>query len=193
MITLARTKEFEVNEVLDKAIQLFWMQGYEKTSMQDLVDFMGIHRRSIYDTFGDKHVLYMKALQRYESTQYKKMRFLVEKQEPVRELIRQFLESSMRKEGEPQGCFIVNSGVELGVLDPEVASLVENSYSKTEKLLYDLVQTGQQRGELRASLEPQAISHYLMNAWLGLRTMVKTATDQGKLTSIIHTILNTLD
>ncbi|MNO93870.1 HTH-type transcriptional repressor ComR [compost metagenome] len=193
MITLARNKEFEINEVLDKAIQLFWMQGYEKTSMQDLVDFMGIHRRSIYDTFGDKHALYLKALQRYESTQNKKMRFLVEKQEPVKELIRQFLESSIRKEGEPQGCFIVNSGVELGVLDPEVASFVEDSYSKTEQLLYNLVQIGQQKGELRATLEPEAISHYLMNAWLGLRTMVKTATDQGKLTSIIHTTLNTLD
>ncbi|MEC0134177.1 MULTISPECIES: TetR/AcrR family transcriptional regulator [Paenibacillus] len=190
---MARSKEFEINEVLDKAIQLFWMQGYEKTSMQDLVDCMGIHRRSIYDTFGDKHALYLTALQRYESTQNKKMRFLVEKQEPVKEIIRQFLESSMRSEGEPQGCFIVNSGVELGVLDPEVASFVENSYSKTEKLLYDLVQTGQQRGELRISLEPEAISHYLMNAWLGLRTMVKTATDHKKLTSIIHTILITLD
>ncbi|MEK3687019.1 TetR/AcrR family transcriptional regulator [Paenibacillus sp. FSL R10-2736] len=100
-------------------------QGYEKTSMQDLVDFMGIHRRSIYDTFGDKHALYMKALMRYESTQNKKLRLLVERQE--------------------------------------------------------------------ASLEPEAISHYLMNAWLGLRTMVKTATEQRKLTSIIHTILNTLD
>ncbi|WP_342424005.1 TetR family transcriptional regulator C-terminal domain-containing protein [Paenibacillus sp. FSL E2-0178] len=154
---------------------------------------MGIHRRSIYDTFGDKHALYMKALKRYESTQNKKIRFLVEKQEPVKELIRRFLESSIEKDGEPLGCFIVNSGVELGVLDPEVASLVEDSYLNTEKLLYHLVQTGQQRGELRASLEPEAISHYLMNAWLGLRAMVKTATEQRKLTSIIHTILNTLD
>ncbi|MFD1773989.1 TetR/AcrR family transcriptional regulator [Paenibacillus rhizophilus] len=190
---MARPKEFEINEVLDKAIQLFWVQGYEKTSMQDLVDYMGIHRRSIYDTFGDKHTLYMKALQRYESTQNKKMRFLVDKQEPVKELIRQFLESSIRKEGEPQGCLIVNSGVELGVLDPEVASLVEDSYSKMEELLYDLVKTGQQRGELKASLEPEAASQYLLNAWLGLRTMVKTATDQRKLSNIIQTILNTLD
>lgn len=190
---MARSKEFEMNEVLDKAIQLFWMQGYEKTSIQDLVDSMGIHRRSIYDTFGDKHALYLKALQRYESIQNKKMRLLVEKKEPVKELIRQFLESSVRKEAEPQGCFIVNSGVELGILDPEVAAFVEDSYSKTEKLLYDLVLAGQQKGELKTSLDPEAISQYLMNAWLGLRTMVKTASDQGKLTNIILTILNTLD
>lgn len=72
---MARSKEFEVNEVLDKAIQLFWTQGYEKTSMQDLVEFMGIHRRSIYDTFGDKHALFMKALERYETKQTNKMSF----------------------------------------------------------------------------------------------------------------------
>ena len=52
---MARSKEFEENEVLDKAMKLFWEQGYEKTSMTDLVEHMGIHRRSLYDTFGDKH------------------------------------------------------------------------------------------------------------------------------------------
>ncbi|SFE23998.1 transcriptional regulator, TetR family [Paenibacillus algorifonticola] len=189
---MARYKEFEVNEVLDKAIQLFWMQGYEKTSMQGLVDFMGIHRRSIYDTFGDKHALFMKALQRYEAIQNKKMRLLVEKQEPVKELIRQFFESSLEKEGEPQGCFIVNSGVELGLLDPEVSSLVEDSYSKMEKLLYNLILIGQQTGEIEAHLDPEALSHFFMNVWLGLRTMVKTATDKGKLSGIIHTSLSIL-
>ncbi|MEJ1318421.1 helix-turn-helix domain-containing protein [Latilactobacillus sakei] len=50
-----RTKEFETTAVLDKAMLVFWRQGYEQTSMQNLVDEMGIHRRSIYDTFGDKH------------------------------------------------------------------------------------------------------------------------------------------
>ena len=88
---MARSKEFEVNEVLDKAIQLFWAQGYEKTSMHELVNFMGIHRRSIYDTFGDKHALFMKALERYEAKQTNKIKFLVEKQKPIKELIRECL------------------------------------------------------------------------------------------------------
>ncbi|MGO2638704.1 MAG: TetR/AcrR family transcriptional regulator, partial [Enterococcus viikkiensis] len=59
---MARVKEFDETEVLTKAMQLFWQQGYEKTSMQELVDVMGIHRRSIYDTFGDKHQLFLKSL-----------------------------------------------------------------------------------------------------------------------------------
>ncbi|MGG1615685.1 TetR/AcrR family transcriptional regulator [Paenibacillus sp. NRS-1782] len=190
---MARYKEFEVNEVLDKAIQLFWMQGYEKTSMQELVDFMGIHRKSIYDTFGDKHALFINALKRYEAIQNNKMRLLVDKQEPVKELIRQFFETTLQKKGDPQGCFIVNSGVELGLLDPEVASLVEDSYSKTEKLLYNLILIGQQTGEFEAQLDPEALSHYFMNAWLGLRTLVKTATNQEKLSGIINTTLSILD
>ncbi|MHA6530527.1 TetR/AcrR family transcriptional regulator [Paenibacillus sp. BAC0078] len=189
---MARHKEFEVNEVLDKAIHLFWVQGYEKTSMQELVEYMGIHRRSIYDTFGDKHALFMSALKRYEAIQNKKMRILVEKQEPVKELLRYFLETTLEKKGDPQGCFIVNSGVELGLLDQEVSSFVEDSYSKTEKLLYNLILVGQQNGELEAKLDPEALSHYFMNAWLGLRTMVKTATNQEKLSGIINTTLSIL-
>ncbi|MEK3850189.1 TetR family transcriptional regulator [Paenibacillus peoriae] len=190
---MARSKEFEVNEVLDKAIHLFWAQGYEKTSMQDLVEFMGIHRRSIYDTFGDKHALFMKALERYETKQTSKMRFLIEKQKPIKELIRELFEATVRNEGEPLGCFLVNSGVELGVLDPEVASLVDESYSRTEELLTNLVLKGQQSGEFKADLDTVVISHYLMNAWLGLRTLVKTTTDQQKLKNIIDMTLTALD
>jgi TetR/AcrR family transcriptional repressor of nem operon len=192
-MTMARSKEFEVNEVLDKAIQLFWAQGYEKTSMHELVNFMGIHRRSIYDTFGDKHALFMKALERYEAKQTNKMKFLVEKRKPIKELIRELLESTLRNEGEPLGCFLVNSGVELGVLDPEVASLVDESYSRAEELLTNLVLEGQQTGEIKADFEPKVISHYLMNAWLGLRTLVKTTTDQQKLKNIIDMTLSALN
>lgn len=62
---MARIKEFDEDVVLLKAMRLFWEQGYEKTSMQDLVTHMGVHKRSMYDTFGDKHTLYIKALKRY--------------------------------------------------------------------------------------------------------------------------------
>ena len=56
---MGRNKEFEEEAVLQKAMELFWKQGYEKTSMSDLVEHMGIHRKSLYDTFGDKHSLYL--------------------------------------------------------------------------------------------------------------------------------------
>ncbi|MBT2283354.1 TetR/AcrR family transcriptional regulator [Paenibacillus polymyxa] len=190
---MARSKEFEVHEVLDKAIHLFWTQGYEKTSMQELVELMGIHRKSIYDTFGDKRSLFMRALERYEMQQSSYVRLLIEKDIPIKQLIREMLELTVRCEGQPIGCFMVNSGVELGVLDPEVSSLVDENYMRTEELLASLILKGQQTGEIKADLDPTMNSQYLMNAWLGLRTMVKTTTDKQKLTNIIDISVSILD
>ena len=64
---MTRSKEFVESEVLLKAMHLFWEKGYEKSSLQDLVQHMGVHRRSMYDTFGDKHSLFMKTLELYEN------------------------------------------------------------------------------------------------------------------------------
>ncbi|MHA7963377.1 TetR/AcrR family transcriptional regulator [Paenibacillus sp. CAU 1782] len=190
---MARSKEFEVDVALDKAMHLFWTQGYEKTSMQDLVDCMGIHRKSIYDTFGDKHTLFMKALERYEMNQTRRIQLLLKKEKPIKQLIRDIFESTVINNGGPLGCFLVNSGVELGVLDPEVSSLVGNSYTRTEEFLSALVLEGQQTGEIKADLDPVVISQYLMNSWLGLRALVKTTTDQQKLTNIIDMSLSVLN
>src|SRR5262245_10373536 len=95
---MARSKEFEINEVLDKAINLFWRQGYEKTSIQDLVDGMGIHRRSLYDTFGDKHQLFMDALNRYNAMTSSKITKRIERSASVKQAIRQLFEMTISLE-----------------------------------------------------------------------------------------------
>ena len=65
---MARTKEFDPGAVLDAALELFWLRGYEATSMADLVDHLGVGRASIYATYRSKHDLYLKALDRYVRT-----------------------------------------------------------------------------------------------------------------------------
>ena len=64
---MARPKEFDQDKALDKAMTLFWQKGYEATSIQDLVDHLGIGRRSLYDTFKSKHDLFIAALDRYQA------------------------------------------------------------------------------------------------------------------------------
>ena len=64
---MARTKEFNPEKSLDAAVEVFWEQGYEHTSLDALMDKMGIARQSLYDTFGDKRALYLKALERRHS------------------------------------------------------------------------------------------------------------------------------
>src|SRR5437588_10770448 len=63
---MARPKTFDRTEMLDRAMELFWYRGYEATSIHDLLEHLEISRQSLYDTFGDKHALFLEALKRYE-------------------------------------------------------------------------------------------------------------------------------
>lgn len=190
---MARPKEFEINEVLDRALLLFWEQGYEKTSMQELVDTMGIHRKSIYDTFGDKHALFIQALQLYIKRQSEHLKKPALAEQSVKEIIRQALDVKKSNDETPIGCFMVNTGVELGTLDPLSASLVQDGYGKIEEFFRHLIEYGQERGELNATLDATMLSHYLMNAWLGIRTMAKTNYDSQQVANTIAITLSVLD
>ncbi|MCL6605709.1 MAG: TetR/AcrR family transcriptional regulator [Paenibacillus sp.] len=190
---MARSKEFEINVVLDKAMELFWRQGYEKTSIQELVDGMGIHRRSLYDTFGDKHQLFMDVLNRYNSISNSNITNRIHQSNSAKEAIRQLFEMIFScKENQPKGCLTVNTAVELSLLDPEVAVKIHEQFFASEQLFYDLVVGGQQTGEIPEHYDAVSLSLYLHNAWVGLRVMIKTTEDKEKLESIINTTLAVL-
>jgi TetR/AcrR family transcriptional repressor of nem operon len=89
---MARTKDFDEDDVLEKAVELFWRKGYNATSMQDLVDGLGISRSSLYDTFGDKHTLYIRALEKYKALGSGQMCSIVSNAASAKEAIRKLLE-----------------------------------------------------------------------------------------------------
>ncbi len=191
---MARSKEFDVDNVLGKAMTIFWQQGYEKTSMQDLVSGMGIHKRSMYDTFGDKHTLYMKVIDRYAEIFSSKMENRVEGLSSAKEAIRLLFEMAvLREEIEPKGCLLVNTAVELSNLDPDAAAKVNDAFLNTERLFERLLRHGQESGELQRSYEPAVMAAYLHNVLVGLRVMVKSTQDRRKLLNIIDTALKVLD
>ncbi|NQX69894.1 TetR/AcrR family transcriptional regulator [Paenibacillus alba] len=191
---MARSKEFEINTVLDKAMDLFWRQGYEKTSIQELVTHMGIHRRSLYDTFGDKHDLFIDVMNRYKTTFETKINHRIRQSASAKEGIRQLFEMTLyTEEDQPQGCLLVNSAVELAMHDAIVAAIIHEEFLNTEKLFYNLLVSGQQSGEIPGHLNAASLSLYFNNAWVGMRVLVKTTSDQEKLLSIIDTTLTILD
>ncbi|MCK9858960.1 TetR/AcrR family transcriptional regulator [Paenibacillus sp. ATY16] len=191
---MARSKEFDVDAVLLKAMKLFWTQGYEKTSMQDLVEHMGIHRRSIYDTFGDKHALYLMALKRYSDTVWSSIEQRAQSSLSAKAAILSVMEAAIaQSEERPRGCLMVNTAVELAMHDPELESCVNQGWAGTEELFRKLIIKGQQAGELSASLEPELLAPYLNNALIGLRVMVKTQNHTEKLQQVIATTMSILD
>lgn len=191
---MARSKEFDEDAVLLKAMKLFWAQGYEKTSMQDLVEQMGIHRRSIYDTFGDKHALYLRALKRYSDTVWNSIEQRAQSSQSAQAAIRSVMEAAVdRNEERPPGCLMVNTAVELALHDPELEACVNQSWSGTEELFRNLIIQGQQAGELSASLDAELLAPYLNNSLIGLRVMAKTQYNREKLKQIIATTMSILD
>ncbi|PGL70702.1 TetR/AcrR family transcriptional regulator [Bacillus sp. AFS055030] len=191
---MARSKEFEVDAVLLKAMRLFWEQGYEKTSMQDLVSHMGIHKGSMYDTFGDKQSLYFKSLERYiEFSQQTLIKELANTRS-AKEAIQVFFELSIDKQEElPTGCLIVNTAVELAKHDLEARDWVLQSWGFTEQLIHDIILEGQRMGELSKKLDAKELSYYFINAIIGFRVMVKTDPDREKLRKIMEINLSVLD
>ena len=191
---MARNKAFDEKEVLKKAMELFWEQGYEKTSMQDLVDHMGIHRRSIYDTFGDKRTLFMSSLTYYEELITHEMKKIINGNLPTKEAVRKVFEFALNAaEYYPTGCLAVNAAVELSLLDEEIAQRSTEMFNSTENVFSQLIKQGQAKGELSKEIDPVAVSRFLHNNLLGIRVLIKTNYTKKELESIIDVTLSVLD
>src|ERR1700744_895769 len=109
---MARSKDFDENEVLSKAIQLFWYKGYNGTSIQDLVDGLGISRSSLYDTYTDKHTLFLRALESYQNAGASKIQEIINNPGPAKETVRRLLEFATNEllgDKQHKGCFMVNA------------------------------------------------------------------------------------
>ncbi|MBU5247137.1 MULTISPECIES: TetR/AcrR family transcriptional regulator [Bacillus] len=191
---MARNKEFDEKLALIKAMELFWEQGYEKTSMQDLVDHMGVHRRSIYDTFGDKHTLFMRALSHFVEVMEMRMKNEVKADLTVKQTIRKIFEMVIDpEENLPKGCLAVNTAVELSLLDEEVAKKIKEIFINTEALLFDLLKHGQEKGEIPKHYNIKGLSQFIHNSLVGVRVLAKTTNDKDKFEAIIDLTLSTLD
>jgi TetR/AcrR family transcriptional repressor of nem operon len=174
---MARTKEFDPDEALQAALELFWRRGYEATSMADLVEGLGIGRASIYATFGSKRELYLRALERYSEQQDPER--LNELSQPgpvlpaVRALVLRYAQAG--EEDRKRGCFVTNTAVELAPHDPVAARRVQASLDCLETALTAALLRARAQGELPADREPRALARMLVVLLQGIRVVGKAA------------------
>lgn len=184
---MARSKEFEENVVLEKAMKLFWEQGYEKTSMTDLVKQMGIHRRSLYDTFGDKHTLFLRAMDRFRDKVSAELEGEVKRSKTATEALQLIFSIVIcGEEDSPSGCLMVNSAVELAMRDAEVDVKTTELFTLSEQLFKDIILWGQKDGEFSSNYNADDLAEHLHAVYVGLRVMTRTSIRKEKL----HRIAN---
>ena len=173
---MARTKEFDPDRVLDDAMALFWQRGYEATSMADLVDGLGIARASLYATFGDKHSLYLKALDRYvEWRDPAVVERLSAPGSPLAAVGRFFADyaAEITADEQRRGCLVVNAAVERLPGDDDAALRVRSSWQTLEVALTAALSRARAQGELAADADPRALARFAVVVLQGLRVVGK--------------------
>lgn len=181
-------KQFDVNEVLDKAMQAFWSRGYEATSMQDLVHRTGINRASLYSTYRDKHALFLAALRMYAETIHHKRLADVESRYGPREAIRQsFLAFTpqVSEKGGNRGCFLTNTALELAAHDPEAGKIVAEAQQQTEAWFARMIRKGKAEGEVAPHVKPEEAARALLASLIGLSVLARSRPERALLQTVV--------
>jgi TetR/AcrR family transcriptional repressor of nem operon len=191
---MPRTKEFDPDAVLDRVMRQFWENGYERTSVQDLVDATGLSRSSLYETFGSKHDLYLAALDRYRDRETKELVDRLEDgKSPLKCIKRVFEEAGASCADEDgRGCFVVNATVERARCDEDIGRRTAASLQGMENAFAMAVRRGQTAGEIDPSLDPVAAGRFLANAYRGIHVTSQLRPDRAVLNDVIDATLSVL-
>ena len=193
---MARTKDFDENEVLGKAIQVFWHKGYNGTSIQDLVDGLGISRSSLYDTYTDKHTLFVKALESYQCNGAGKIQQIIDNTDSAKDTIKKLLEfagDEMLGDKQQKGCFILNAEVEVAPHDAEVNKLVCQNDQQMEEAFFQVINNGINNGEIKNNKDARALARFIFNALKGMRVTAKSTKDKAAFDDIIKLTVSILN
>ena len=172
--SVGRPREFDEDVVLEAAMDAFQTKGYEATSLADLCEATGLHKGSLYQTFGDKHELFMRALHHYSEKEFRDTLAVAFNSESPLENIRAVIHRVCESVGDCKGCLVINSMVELSPHDEEVKAAVNAFGEKRLRVMADMIGKAQAAGEIRAELDPEFLAQQLMVTMAGIAATTKS-------------------
>ncbi|MBI5842438.1 MAG: TetR/AcrR family transcriptional regulator [Chloroflexi bacterium] len=193
---MGRPLEFNPEEALDAAVDVFWCKGYEATSMTDLLDAMDLSKSSLYQTFGSKRQLFERSLARYADWLSAKMTKELAEAKSGRSFIEDTFEAVANTAQQPEGakgCLMANSANDFGQREPALAIPVSDGLQRFTRVFMDAVIKAQAEGGVSASADPHALANYLLGTMNGLRTMIKAGADKRSAKGMVTLILKALD
>ncbi|MEK4670015.1 TetR/AcrR family transcriptional regulator [Niallia taxi] len=193
---MARSKEFDTNLVLHKAMEVFGHYGYEGTSLQLLLEGLGIARQSLYDTYGTKRDLFIKAVSHYVNEKSTNVVDYLEQTNPVKKAISDIFSvivETLNDEQRRRECFILNSAIDQIPHDPEIAELFKQDKIRLENALYEALLRGQEQGEFSPQQDLRALAQYLYHARYALTQAAKFTEDSNVIEQITTVTLSVFD
>jgi TetR/AcrR family transcriptional repressor of nem operon len=195
VVSAGRPKQFRREDVLERAMQHFWRHGYEAASLSELLRAMGISRQSLYDTFGSKRELYVRAIEHYRATQLAQALALLARPgspiENVKAVVRFF--QQLAADARCRGCFVANAVVEMGSRDAELARLLGDTLELLRSGIERALRKAQARGELGPGKSSRQLSRALTNALIGMAVSGRLEGRRTELRDIYTGTLSMLD
>lgn len=191
-----RPREFDMEQALDRAVDVFSQRGYHGTSIGDLARGTELAQGSLYKAFKDKHALFLAALDHYRARRVEGMARAIGAggtgRERLRRLLAFYAESSQGRQGR-QGCLVVESAAELSFFDEDVAERVTTALGRNEALLAGLIREGQEDGSLAAHIDPEDAARMLLCLVQGMRVVGKTGRRRQDMLAVVDMALKALE
>lgn len=194
MARTGRPRGFDPGEVLRSARDVFWASGYGGTSIQALVDRVGLERGSLYAAFGDKRRLYFEAVRLYWA-EYEEVLRSALAQVPLLPALRKVLVmpaqlgAAASDPGAPHGCMVGNTAAELVPHDAEATALVADAFDRFVGMTIEPLRQAQQRGEVSTASEPEAQARLLLVLAEGTALLARAGTDPAAAVAAIDAAL----
>jgi TetR/AcrR family transcriptional repressor of nem operon len=188
---MARPKEFDPERALDKAMNVFWRLGYEHTSLEALMKEMGIARQSLYDTFGDKRALYLKAMAHYRDQTNSQMQKMLNEIPSVSDGFARLLYdlAAETREQHERGCLLLSANLQRDPKDAVVRNFLRDNQARVEAIFLQALATAQKQEELSPKDDPAALARFFVVTIQGMRAMARLKSDRKALEQVAKVAL----
>ena len=188
---MARPKEFDPERALAKAMNLFWRRGYENTSLETLMKEMGIAKQSLYDTFGDKRALYLKAMAHYRDQTNSQMQKMLNEIPSVREGFARLLYglAAETREHHERGCLLLSANLQRDPKDAVVMDFLRDNQARVEAIFLQALARAQAQKELSPKDDAAALARFFVATIQGMRAMARLKSDRKALKQIARVAL----
>lgn len=188
-MAVGRPRSFDPDDALQSALDCFWSQGFEATSLEDLLRSTGLSKSSLYESFGSKRGLFERCLVRYREERVALMSRRLDCSETGIGFITGMLESVAAESGSatPRGCLVMNTATEFAQKDPEVARLVRESIEAFTAVFQRAVRRAQEEGDIPADADAAVLARFAVTNMSGLRTLAKAGVARSDLEATIRT------
>jgi TetR/AcrR family transcriptional regulator, transcriptional repressor for nem operon len=183
---MARPKEFDQEKALRCAVLLFSQQGFAATSTDELMRVMDIGRQSMYDTFGDKWALFLKALEMYVTESVQSINAQLEKPGPALAAVRNTLITFAERNdlSSADGCMGLNAISEFGQRDADVSRIVKGAARAQRQALIRVLDRAKEQGELRSDEDLDSMADFFASTLAGIRMAAKAGKSRKALRNI---------